>query len=377
MRIVSLLPAATEILYALGLEDALVGVSHECAYPPAVRGKPVVMHGVVPTETMTQAQIDLEVTRRLHAGEPLYEMDVEALSALAPDLVITQELCEVCAASPRDLAGALAVLARRPQVLQLTPRSLDGILENIREVGAATGRAAAAEALAASCAARIAAVGARAALATERPRVFCMEWLEPPYCSGHWVPEMVELGGGVDALSRKGTDSVRVPWEAVLDWAPEVLVVMPCGYGLEAVQRQAEMLPALPGWTDLPAVRDGRVFAVDADAYFARPGPRIVEGLELMAHLIQPQLFGWSGEAGAFAQLRTKSCARCEAPFACRPAPGCWCEGVGLPAGTAARLCGAFEDCLCPGCLGALAQGNPSEPAAATPPLESAWTATG
>lgn len=351
MRIVSLLPAATEMVYALGLEAELVGVSHECAFPPAARDKPVVMAGVLPTATMTQADIDAEVTRRLHAGEPLYEIDLERLSELAPDLVITQELCEVCAASPRDLAGALAVLAQRPQVLQLTPRCLDDVLENIRQVGAATGREAAAEAVAGACAARIEAVRARAAQATRRPRVFCMEWLEPPYCSGHWVPEMVELCHGIDSLSRKGTDSVRVPWAAVLDWAPEVLVVMPCGYGLEAVQRHAQMLPTLPGWMDLPAVQSGRVFAVDADAYFARPGPRVAEGLELMAHLVHPDLFGWNGPAGAYEHIRTKTCGGCGQPFSCRPALGCWCEGVSLPQGAAGQLCGAYEDCLCPGCL--------------------------
>lgn len=350
MRIVSLLPAATEMLYAIGLQDQLVGVSHECIYPPLARQKPVVMRGVLPIEQMTQAEIDAEVTRRLHAGEPIYEVDAERLAELEPDLVVTQELCEVCAASPRDLAGALATLERRPQVLQLTPRSLTEVLGNIRELGASTGRAAAAAEVVAECETRIEGVRARAA-ASPRPRVFCMEWLDPPYCSGHWVPEMVEIAGGVDELSRKGTDSVRVPWEAVLEWAPEVLVVMPCGYSLDAIQRHAEMLPALPGWADLPAVRAGRVFAADASAYFACPGPRLVDGAELLAHLIHPELFDWKGPADAFAPLRTKACAHCDAPFLCRPAPGCWCEAEPLPAGTAARLCGLYEDCLCPRCL--------------------------
>ena len=351
MRIVSLLPAATEMVCALGLADQLVGVSHECAYPAEVVGKPVVMRGVLATHEMTQAAIDAEVTRRLRAGEPLYEVDAERLAALEPDLVITQELCEVCAASPKDLAAALAGLVRRPQVLQLTPRSLAEIFQNLRQVGAATGREAQAAALVAGCEARIEAVRARAAGARTRPRVFCMEWLDPPYCSGHWVPEMVELCQATDPLSRQGTDSVRVPWQAVLDWAPEVLVVMPCGYGLEAVQRQAEALPKLPGWARLPAVQAGRVYAVDADALFARPGPRVVEGLELLAHLIHPQLFAWSGDPDAFAPLRTKACARCEKPFLCRPAPGCWCEGVSLPDGAGRALCGAYADCLCPDCL--------------------------
>jgi iron complex transport system substrate-binding protein len=351
MRIVSLLPAATEMLCALGLTDELVGVSHECAYPPAVLGKPMVMSGVLPIEEMSQAEIDAEVTRRLHAGEPIYEVDAERLRQLSPDLVITQELCEVCAASPKDLAAALATLERRPQVLQLTPRSLADIFENIAEVGLATGRGDAAQALIAMSEARIGAVRAQAAQAAARPRVFCMEWLDPPYCSGHWVPEMVELCHARDELSRKGADSARVPWEAVLEWAPEVLIVMPCGYNLETIQRHSERLPTLPGWGDLPAVQAGRVHAVDANAYFARPGPRVVEGLELLAHLIHPELFVWSGDPGAFAQLRTKTCARCEGRFLCRPAPGCWCEGVSLPPGAAADLCRAYADCLCPSCL--------------------------
>jgi iron complex transport system substrate-binding protein len=355
MRIVSLLPAATEILAALGLTDQLVGISHECQYPPEVRGKPVVMRGALPFAEMSQAEIDAEVTRRLREGEPIYEIDVELLRSLAPDLIITQELCEVCAASPRDLAAALTALERRPQVLQLTPRNLAGILANIIEVGEATGRRDAAGALVASLRARIDAVTARAATAQTRPRLFCMEWLDPPYCSGHWVPEMVELCHADDALSRKGSDSVRVPWQAVLEWAPEVLIVMPCGFDLEAVQRQAEMLPSLPGWADIPAVRARRVYAADANAYFARPGPRVADGIELLAHLIHPDLFAWNGAEDAYAPLRTKSCARCDAPFLCRPAAGCWCEAVALPAVAAERLRSDYDDCLCPDCLRASA----------------------
>jgi iron complex transport system substrate-binding protein len=310
MRIVSLLPAATEMLAALGALDNLVGVSHECAHPPEVKAKPIVMRGVVDVGIMSQAEIDAEVTRRLSAGEPIYELDVSRLKALAPDLIITQDLCEACAASPRDLAAARAALAREPRVLQLTPRSLADILDNVAEVGAAIGRVAEAAVLIAALRARMAAVAKRAAAATSRPRVFCMEWLDPPYCSGHWVPEMVELAGGHDALSRKGSDSVRTPWQAVRDWAPEVLVVMPCGYELGAAQQLTEALPALPGWVDVPAVRAGRVFVVDANAYFARPGPRVFQGLELLAHLIQPERFGWAGPPDAFAPLRTKACDR-------------------------------------------------------------------
>lgn len=349
-RIVSLLPAATEMVCALGLESQLVGRSHECAYPDAALEKPVVMRGVVDTAAMTEAEIDAEVTRRLRAGEPLYEIDSALLEALSPDLLITQELCEVCAASPKDLAVVLTQMARPPTVLQLTPKSLAAVLENIATLGAATGRSAEASALIAGLEARIAAVKARADGARGR-RVFCLEWLDPLYCSGHWVPEMVELAGGDDALGRRGTDSVRIGWEEVLAWAPEVLIVAPCGYGLDAVVRHAAMLPTLPGWSELPAVREARVFAVDADAYLARPGPRLIDGLEMLAHLIHPERFGWTGAAGAFEPLRTKTCEACGDAFMCRTASGCWCEEVDLPPGRAAALSGCYDDCLCPACL--------------------------
>jgi iron complex transport system substrate-binding protein len=351
LRIVSLLPAATEILCALGMGEHLVGVSHECGYPAEVAGKPAVMRGVLPIGEMSQAEIDAEVTRRLHAGEPIYEVDALLLAQLAPDLLITQELCEVCAASPKDLASALSSLARPPEIIRLTPHSLIEILTNIAEVGRATGRAEAAMHLIDDCSARITAVRARADLAPHRPRVFCMEWLDPPYCSGHWVPEMVEICNGTDTLSRKGTDSVRVDWHEVLEWAPEVLIVMPCGFDLEAIVAQSEALPRLPGWRDLPAVRQGRVYAVDANAYFARPGPRVVDGLELLAHLLHPQLFAWTGDPRASAVLRTKSCGRCGGAFLCRPAPGCWCEGVTVPPSTAAAWRRLYADCFCPDCL--------------------------
>jgi iron complex transport system substrate-binding protein len=312
------------------------------------------MRGVLPVETMTQAEIDVELTRRLHNGEPIYEIDAECLRSLSPDLVITQELCEVCAASPKDLAAALAILPTRPEIVQLTPRSLGDVLENILQLGTVTGRSSAAAEIVGACEARIDAVRDRAARVKRRPRVFCMEWLDPPYCSGHWVPEMVEIAGGVDQLSRKGADSVRVKWEEILAWQPEVLVVMPCGYELETVQRHAEELATLPGWWDLPAVRNGRVFAAHANAYFARPGPRLVEGVELLAHLIHPELFGWTGHDDAYAVLRTKRCAKCSTPFLCRPAPGCWCESINLPAGTAGTLAGQSQECLCPSCLAAV-----------------------
>ena len=188
-------------------------------------------------------------------------------------------------------------------MLWLTPTSLEQIFDNLRELGEATNRLREAEALIAAGRARLETVATVTRGLSYRPRVFCMEWIDPVYCSGHWVPEMVGLAGGRDELAREGAYSVRIAWEDVLHWAPEVLVVMPCGLDLQKTIVQAQQLLTFPGWSDLPAVRAGNVYAVDANAYFARPGPRVVEGTELLAHIIHPDLFDWNGAAGAFCKL--------------------------------------------------------------------------
>jgi iron complex transport system substrate-binding protein len=306
-RIVSFLPSATEMACALGLGDQLVGITHECDYPPEVAGKPVVVRAVLPVERMSQQEIDLAVAERMRAGLSLYEVDEELLRELAPDLILTQDLCQVCAPSGNEVAQALKLLPKQPQVLWLTPKSLAEIDDNIRELGAATGRTNEAEELIASGKARLDALAAVTRDLVSRPRVFCMEWLDPVYCGGHWLPEMVRLAGGVDELAREGTDSVRIPWDDVLKWAPEVLIITPCGFNLDKVIEQAPQLSTYPCWNDLPAVRQGRVYAVDANSYFARPGPRVVEGTELLAHLIHPRLFSWAGSAGAYQQLASSA----------------------------------------------------------------------
>lgn len=302
-RIVSFLPSATEMVYALGLEDQLFGVTHECDYPPAAREKPVVVRNALPIEQMSQSEIDVAVTARLCDGLSLYRVDEARMREIGPDLILTQELCQVCAPSGNEVTQLLASLSSRPEVLWLTPRSLGQIFDNLREIGEATGTLAKAEALIAAGQARLDRVAARAATASTRPRVFCMEWLDPVYCSGHWVPEMVALAGGTDALGRKATDSVRIRWNEVLEWAPEILILCPCGFNLVQAVAQASLLAAYPGWADLPAVRAGRVYAVDANSYFARPGPRVVQGTELLAHLIHPELFAWNGPRDAVRQL--------------------------------------------------------------------------
>jgi iron complex transport system substrate-binding protein len=187
--------------------------------------------------------------------------------------------------------------------LWLTPKSLEQIFDNLRDLGEATGRFQIAETLIAEGRARLEKVEAATLAASSRPRAFCMEWMDPVYCCGHWVPEMVRIAGGIDKLGREGADSVRIAWQDVLQWRPEILIVMPCGFGLEKAAEQAQQLSTYPGWADLPAVRARRVYAVDANSYFARPGPRVVEGTELLAHLLHPDLFEWKGPAGAFQNL--------------------------------------------------------------------------
>ena len=293
-RIVSFLPSATEMACALGLQDAVQGVSHECDFPPAMRGKPVVVRSVLPVESMTQAEIDAAVSARLRDGQSLYAVDEERVRAIEPDLIRTQDLCQVCAPSGNEVVQLLKHLPTKPRVLYLTPKSLDGIFANIVELGEATDRQAQALEFVAQCKARLERLAAATAN-LPRPRVFCMEWTDPVYCCGHWVPEMVRIAGGRDELGREGADSVRIAWDQVVRYAPEVLIVMPCGYGLAKSAELAAMLTGRPGFRDLPAVRAGRVYAVDANSFYARPGPRVVEGAELLAHLIHPDRFDWSG----------------------------------------------------------------------------------
>jgi iron complex transport system substrate-binding protein len=284
-----------------------MGVTHECDYPPQIVGKPIVVRSVLPTERMSQSEIDFAVTERLRNGQSLYRVDEAVMQAISPDLIVTQDLCQVCAPSGNEVTQLLTLLPSKPQILWLTPKSIEQIFENVRDLGEATDVRHEAETLIAAGRARLEKIAALTRKASSRPRVFCMEWIDPIYCCGHWVPEMVEIAGGVDKLGRKGTDSVRLHWDVVVQWKPEVIVVMPCGFGLEKAVDQAQQLFAYPDWADIPAVRENRVYVVDANAYFARPGPRIVEGTELLAHLFHPDQFNWNGPPGAFRTLKRES----------------------------------------------------------------------
>jgi iron complex transport system substrate-binding protein len=230
-------------------------------------------------------------------------VDEKLLQELAPDLILTQNLCQVCAPSGNEVSQALNLLPKQPQILWLTPNSLEQIFANLLELGQATGRNTKAEEVVAAGRARLEKIAATTRNLSARPRVFCMEWLEPVYCSGHWVPEMVRIAGGVDALAREGGDSVRIAWDEVLEWKPEILIITPCGFNLEQTIEQSQQLFSYPRWSSLPAVLDGRVYAVDANSYFARPGPRVVDGTELLAHLIHPEVFSWVGSELAYQRL--------------------------------------------------------------------------
>jgi len=301
VRICSFLPSATEILYALGLEEEVVGVTYTCDFPPAARRKPVVVRTRL-TPTDSPADLDREVSDFVARGESLYQVDLEAVERLAPDLILTQDLCHVCAASPEDLSQAVARLPRPPQVISITPRSLGQVFEDIRRVGAATGRVEAAERLVAKSEALIADIE-RSVAGADRPRVLCLEWLDPPYVGGHWVPEMVARAGGTDVLGCAGEPSHRVTWQEVLVNRPEVIVVMPCGYDLGQTMAEFKRTALPAGWEQLPAVKAGRVFAVDATSYFSRPGPRLAAGVGLLARVLHPGRVSYSAPPDSVATL--------------------------------------------------------------------------
>jgi iron complex transport system substrate-binding protein len=318
MRIVSLLPSATEILYALGVGDQVVGITHECDFPPEVAGKPALIKPRV-DPTAAPAEIDRQVSELVSRGESIYAVDADLLASLAPDLIVTQDLCHVCAASPDDLAAALSRFSRPPRVLTLTPHALDDVWQDIIRAGEATSTLPRAEALASQLKARVQAVASStpwtaasvsvsaqtvggasaqssaftmaqaARQASVRPRVACLEWLDPIYVGGHWVPEMVAIAGGEDVLGRAGHPSFKVSADDVAQSNADVILAMLCGYDAKRNAKEFQAMKISPSWKILPAVRNHRVFAVDANSYFSRPGPRLADGVELLAHLLNPQ----------------------------------------------------------------------------------------
>jgi len=289
MRIVSLLPSATEILFALGFDEEIVGVSHECDHPPQARTTRVVIHSRIPPNT-PPAEIDRLVRDYVSRGESLYAVDADALEELAPDLLITQDLCHVCAASPDDLATALSRFPHCPEVLCLNPQDLGDVWRDILWVGEETGRDDVAETLLKRIGAHLGQIERMVAGTFERPRVAFLEWLQPFYVGGHWVPEMIHRAGGVDALGTARTPSLRVTLQDIIEAAPDVLVVAPCGYGAEQARHEYCGMAFPEQWNSIPAVRNNRVYALAANSYFSRPGPRLVTGIEILAKVLHPAL---------------------------------------------------------------------------------------
>lgn len=289
MRVVSLLPSATEMLHFVGAGDTLVGVTHECDYPPGVESLPTLTRALVDS-SMRSAEIDAAIGRLLADTGSVYALDAELLAELSPDLILTQSLCEACAVSPDLVERAVANLPDSPRILSLNPTTVEDVLRETVQVGEEAGM---------EDEARRRAGGLRERLARlqdtvhglGRPRTACVEWLDPPFTAGHWVPEMVRIAGGEDVLAEPGEPSRRTEWAEIFRAAPEVLVIMPCGFDAERAAGDAGMLLDLPGWVELPAARRGRVWAVNANAYFSRPGPRFVEGVEILAHILHPESF--------------------------------------------------------------------------------------
>ena len=345
MRIVSLLPSATEILYALGVGDQVVGITHECDFPPEVAGKPALIRPRV-DPTAAPTEIDHQVSELVARGESIYAVDADLLASVAPDLIVTQDLCHVCAASPDDLATALSRFSRPPRVLTLTPHSLDDVWQDIIRAGEATNTSQRAEQLAAELKARVQAVAAitastndaftaaqasacrtvptnvqasaaaastasatpryapqAAAQSAVRTRAACLEWLDPFYVGGHWVPEMVAIAGGEDVLGRAGHPSCKVSAEDVAQSNADIILVMLCGYNAKRNGQEFNVAKIPQSWQNLPAIRNRRIFAVDANSHFSRPGPRLADGVELLAHLFNPHNSQPHPPAAAYVKL--------------------------------------------------------------------------
>jgi len=299
MRIVSLLPSATEILFALGLGDEVVGVSHECDFPAQTHGKCVVIHSRLP-HGLSAVEIDSLVRQFMARAESLYSVDGEILRELNPDLVVTQDLCHVCSASPEDLSAVLRDFEKRPEVLCLNPQNLSDVWRDVMLVAQATARVPVAEKLIREIHERLESLQRQLESTTARPRVAFLEWLEPFYVGGHWVPEMVALAGGEDVFGRIGTASFRVELKDLVAAAPEIIVVSPCGYDSAQAHREYAAMNFASEWNAIPAVKNGRVFAFEANSYASRPGPRLMTGVEALAKIFHPEMAVSEEAANAF-----------------------------------------------------------------------------
>jgi iron complex transport system substrate-binding protein len=291
-------------VFALGIGGRLVAVTHECDFPPEATRLPIVTRSTLDHHGLRRSRdIHTHISTALHSGSSIYLLDQDLLQRLAPDLILTQELCDVCAVSYETVEQAVHRLHGRATILSLEPTTLNGVLDTIRQVGEATGIGEHAATLVRGLEEQIGVVAARSCRAPGRRRVFAMEWLDPPFTAGHWVPQIVRLAGGQDELAREGFPSVQVPWDRIADYDPEMIILMPCGFTMERTLEEFAHT-SLPGeWRRLSAVRSGQVYAVNGSAYFNRPGPRLVVGLQILAEIIHPEIFSRTTPPEAWQRL--------------------------------------------------------------------------
>jgi len=290
MRICSFLPSTTEIVYELGLGDSLVGVTHECNYPPEVKEKKVVIMSFLDHKKLSSKEIDDLVTKNAMEGKSTYLVDKDALKEANPDIILTQKLCEVCAVSGNQVIEAVEVLGHKPEIISLEPTTIYEIFDTIITIGEATGTKEKTIEITDKLKARVERVRSQLENERDRPRVFCLEWLDPPFVGGHWVPEMVEIAGGENGLGKAGEPSFKATWEEIAEFAPQMLFIMPCGFDIEKTIDELDAVTSKDEWFSLPATNKGEIYIVDANSYFSRPGPRIVDGLEILAKAIHPEV---------------------------------------------------------------------------------------
>ena len=290
MRICSFLPSTTEIVYELGLGDSLGGITHECNYPPEVKEKKVVIMSFLDHKKLSSKEIDDLVTKNAIEGKSTYLVDKDALKEANPDIILTQKLCEVCAVSGNQVMEAVQVLGHTPEIISLEPTTIYEIFDTIITIGEATGTKEKAIEITDKLKARVERVRSQLENERDRPRVFCLEWLDPPFVGGHWVPEMVEIAGGENGLGKAGEPSFKATWEEIAEFAPQMLFIMPCGFDIDKTIDELDAATTKDEWFSLPATNKGEIYIVDANSYFSRPGPRIVDGLEILAKAIHPEV---------------------------------------------------------------------------------------
>src|SRR5580765_2068410 len=288
MRICSLLPSATEVIALLGLSDALVGISHECDYPPSVKHVPIMVEPMISPHGLASADIDRQVHQLMASGQRLYRLKDHLLRQALPDLVLSQDLCNVCAITPDQLHDALCSLPHQPTVLTLNPGTVHDVIDDVIRIGDAAGRSKEGHRLATQLRDRLDAILTRVQDISDRPRVVCIEWLSPMYAAGHWVPEMIQLAGGQDVLAQPGSPSRIVTWDEVQSAAPDILIVMPCGFSIDQTQTELFRMRQQPGQWSLSSNLAQHTFLVDASSHFSRPGPRLIDGIELLAAILHP-----------------------------------------------------------------------------------------